>query len=51
MTAAGLLTPIAATLAQTDVALVVLAIGSGSLVRSPVHDTASWLVELLSAVL
>ena len=45
VTAAGLLTPIAATLPQTDVALMVLAIGSGSLFLSHVNDAGFWLVK------
>ena len=45
VTAAGLLTPIAATLPQTDVALMVLAVGSGSLFLSHVNDAGFWLVK------
>jgi GntP family gluconate:H+ symporter len=45
VTAAGLLTPVAATLPQTHVALMVLAIGSGSLFLSHVNDAGFWLVK------
>lgn len=45
VTAAGLLTPVAATLPSTEVALLVLAIGSGSLFLSHVNDAGFWLVK------
>ena len=45
VTAAGLLTPVAATLSPTEVALMVLAIGSGSLFLSHVNDAGFWLVK------
>jgi GntP family gluconate:H+ symporter len=45
VTAAGLMTPIAATLAGPEVALLVLAIGSGSLFLSHVNDAGFWLVK------
>jgi GntP family gluconate:H+ symporter len=45
VTAAGLLTPVAATLPPTQVALMVLAIGSGSLFLSHVNDAGFWLVK------
>ncbi len=44
-TAAGILTPLAATLPSTGVALMVLAIGSGSLFLSHVNDAGFWLVK------
>jgi len=45
VTAAGLLTPIAHTLSTPEVALMVLAIGSGSLFLSHVNDAGFWLVK------
>ena len=45
VTAAGLLTPVAATLPTAEVALMVLAIGSGSLFLSHVNDAGFWLVR------
>ena len=45
VTAAGLLAPIAATLPPTHVALMVLAVGSGSLFLSHVNDAGFWLVK------
>ena len=45
VTAAGLLAPVAATLEPTHVALMVLAIGSGSLFLSHVNDAGFWLVK------
>jgi gluconate:H+ symporter, GntP family len=45
VTAAGLMTSVAATLPPTDVALMVLAIGSGSLFLSHVNDAGFWLVK------
>ncbi len=45
VTAAGLLAPIAATLPTTHVALMVLAVGSGSLFLSHVNDAGFWLVK------
>jgi GntP family gluconate:H+ symporter len=45
VTAAGLMTPVAATLAAPEVALLVLAIGSGSLFLSHVNDAGFWLVK------
>jgi gluconate:H+ symporter, GntP family len=45
VTAAGLLTPVAATLSTNHVALMVLAIGSGSLFLSHVNDAGFWLVK------
>jgi GntP family gluconate:H+ symporter len=45
VTAAGLLTPVAATLSTPEVALMVLAIGSGSLFLSHVNDAGFWLVK------
>jgi GntP family gluconate:H+ symporter len=45
VTAAGLLAPVAATLPATHVALMVLAVGSGSLFLSHVNDAGFWLVK------
>lgn len=45
VTAAGLLTPVAATLPPNQVALMVLAIGAGSLFLSHVNDAGFWLVK------
>jgi GntP family gluconate:H+ symporter len=45
VTAAGILAPVAATLTGTDVSLMVLAIGSGSLFLSHVNDAGFWLVK------
>jgi gluconate:H+ symporter, GntP family len=45
VTAAGLMTPVAATLAGPEVALLVLAIGAGSLFLSHVNDAGFWLVK------
>jgi GntP family gluconate:H+ symporter len=45
VTAAGLLAPVAATLPTTHVALMVLAVGSGSLFLSHVNDAGFWLVK------
>ena len=45
VTAAGLLAPVAATLSPTHLALMVLAIGSGSLFLSHVNDAGFWLVK------
>ncbi len=45
VTAAGLMTPVAATLPSPEVALLVLAIGSGSLFLSHVNDAGFWLVK------
>lgn len=45
VTAAGLMTSVAATLPATDVALMVLAIGSGSLFLSHVNGAGFWLVK------
>jgi GntP family gluconate:H+ symporter len=45
VTAAGLLAPVAATLPPTHVALMVLAVGSGSLFLSHVNDAGFWLVK------
>ncbi len=45
VTAAGLLTPVAATLEPNQVALMVLAIGAGSLFLSHVNDAGFWLVK------
>jgi gluconate:H+ symporter, GntP family len=45
VTAAGLLTPVAATLDTTHVALMVLAIGAGSVFLSHVNDAGFWLVK------
>ena len=44
-TVAGLLAPVAATLPPTHVALMVLAVGSGSLFLSHVNDAGFWLVK------
>lgn len=44
-TAAGILTPLAATLPTPTVSLMVLAIGSGSLFLSHVNDAGFWLVK------
>lgn len=44
-TAAGILAPVAATLPSTTVALMVLAIGAGSLFLSHVNDAGFWLVK------
>lgn len=45
ITAAGLMTPVAATLPGPEVALLVLAIGSGSVFLSHVNDAGFWLVK------
>jgi GntP family gluconate:H+ symporter len=45
ITAAGIVTPLAASLNQPTVALLVLAIGSGSLFFSHVNDAGFWLVK------
>jgi GntP family gluconate:H+ symporter len=45
VTAAGILAPVAATLGGTDVSLMVLAIGAGSLFLSHVNDAGFWLVK------
>jgi len=45
VTAAGLLAPLAATLPANEVALMVLAIGSGSIFLSHVNDAGFWLVK------
>src|SRR5664279_1862189 len=45
VTAAGILAPVAADLTSTHVALMVLAIGSGSLFLSHVNDAGFWLVK------
>lgn len=45
VTAAGILTPVAATLDQPGVSLLVLAIGAGSLFLSHVNDAGFWLVK------
>ncbi|AZI59297.1 gluconate transporter [Nakamurella antarctica] len=45
VTAAGILAPVAATLPTATVALMVLAIGSGSLFLSHVNDAGFWLVK------
>jgi len=45
ITAAGILAPVAADLSNTHVALMVLAIGSGSLFLSHVNDAGFWLVK------
>ncbi len=45
VTAAGLLTPVAAGLSSPEVALMVLAIGAGSLFLSHVNDAGFWLVK------
>ncbi|MEC5151744.1 gluconate:H+ symporter [Cryobacterium sp. GrIS_2_6] len=45
VTAAGILAPVAATLGATDVSLMVLAIGAGSLFLSHVNDAGFWLVK------
>jgi GntP family gluconate:H+ symporter len=45
VTAAGLLAPVAATLSPTHLALMVLAVGSGSLFLSHVNDAGFWLVK------
>ncbi len=45
MTASGILAPIAADLSNTHVALMVLAIGAGSLFLSHVNDAGFWLVK------
>nr|WP_208382397.1 gluconate:H+ symporter [Microbacterium ulmi] len=45
VTAAGLMTPVAATLAGPEVALLVLAIGAGSVFLSHVNDAGFWLVK------
>lgn len=45
VTAAGILAPVAATLPQPMVALMVLAIGAGSLFLSHVNDAGFWLVK------
>jgi GntP family gluconate:H+ symporter len=45
VTAAGLMAPVAATLPSPEVALLVLAIGSGSVFLSHVNDAGFWLVK------
>jgi gluconate:H+ symporter, GntP family len=45
ITAAGIVTPLAAGLPPGEVALLVLAIGSGSLFFSHVNDAGFWLVK------
>ncbi|WP_309615445.1 gluconate:H+ symporter [Salinibacterium sp.] len=45
VTAAGILAPVAATLATPEISLMVLAIGSGSLFLSHVNDAGFWLVK------
>lgn len=45
VTAAGILAPVAATLATPEVSLMVLAIGAGSLFLSHVNDAGFWLVK------
>ena len=45
VTAAGILAPVAANLGATDVSLMVLAIGAGSLFLSHVNDAGFWLVK------
>ena len=45
VTAAGILAPVAASLSSTDVSLMVLAIGAGSLFLSHVNDAGFWLVK------
>ncbi len=45
VTAAGLMAPVAASLAGPEVALLVLAIGSGSVFLSHVNDAGFWLVK------
>lgn len=45
VTAAGLMAPVAATLSSPEVALLVLAIGSGSVFLSHVNDAGFWLVK------
>ena len=45
VTAAGILAPVAADLTSPHVALMVLAIGSGSLFLSHVNDAGFWLVK------
>ena len=45
VTAAGILAPVAANLGASDVSLMVLAIGAGSLFLSHVNDAGFWLVK------
>ncbi len=45
VTAAGIMTPVAATLPQPEVALLVLAVGSGSVFLSHVNDAGFWMVK------
>ena len=45
VTASGILAPVAAQLGTTDVSLMVLAIGAGSLFLSHVNDAGFWLVK------
>ncbi|HST65122.1 MAG TPA: SLC13 family permease [Mycobacteriales bacterium] len=45
ITAAGIVTPLAAGMDKPEVALLVLAIGAGSLFFSPVNDAGFWLVK------
>ncbi len=45
VTAAGILAPVAASLGGTDLSLMVLAIGAGSLFLSHVNDAGFWLVK------
>ena len=45
VTAAGIMTPVAATMPQPEVALLVLAVGSGSVFLSHVNDAGFWMVK------
>ncbi|MFT3971835.1 MAG: gluconate:H+ symporter [Micropruina sp.] len=45
VTAAGIMTPVAATLPQPEIALLVLAVGSGSVFLSHVNDAGFWMVK------
>lgn len=45
ITAAGIVAPLATTLSSTDVSLLALAIGAGSLFFSHVNDAGFWMVK------
>ena len=45
ITAAGIMAPLASHMPQTEVALLVLAIGAGSVFLSHVNDAGFWLVK------
>lgn len=45
MTAAGIVAPIAATMPGTNMELLVLATGAGSLILSHVNDSGFWMIK------